>query len=164
MLPHLSSFFNFHNFLTAVTSCNDVIAIFLFGVLLGIAFSTGNLTQKILQGPVGIVMGCVFGAVSGLVILKFPSDKSVCIFISFHFISLSRLEEREDNAIFRITTAGGVLWKKRRRRGEKNCFQFKMQNATLFLYLMMILFLHFFLVLYFLANFLGVLFGVWDDL
>jgi hypothetical protein len=41
----------------AVTSCNDVIAIFLFGVLLGIAFSTGNLTHQLLQGPVGIVMG-----------------------------------------------------------------------------------------------------------
>lgn len=41
----------------AVTSCNDVIAIFLFGVLLGIVFSTGNLTHQLLQGPVGIVMG-----------------------------------------------------------------------------------------------------------
>ncbi|KAL7016834.1 hypothetical protein ACKWTF_010154 [Chironomus riparius] len=65
-----------HTVIIAVTSCNDVIAIFLFGVLLGIAFSTGNLTHQLLQGPVGIVMGCVFGAVSGLVILKFPSDKS----------------------------------------------------------------------------------------
>ena len=74
----------YYEFLAAVTSCNDVIAIFLFGVLLGIAFSTGNLTHQLLQGPVGIVLGCIFGAVSGLVILKFPSDKSVRIFISFH--------------------------------------------------------------------------------
>ncbi|KAG5673012.1 hypothetical protein PVAND_003091 [Polypedilum vanderplanki] len=65
-----------HTVIIAVTSCNDVIAIFLFGVVLGIAFSTGNLTHQLLQGPVGIVMGCVFGALSGLVVLKFPSDKS----------------------------------------------------------------------------------------
>lgn len=43
-----------------MTSCNDVIAIFLFGVLLGIAFSTGDLTQQLLQGPVGIVMGIFY--------------------------------------------------------------------------------------------------------
>lgn len=70
-------------YLIAVTSCNDVIAIFLFGVLLGIAFSTGNLTHQLLQGPVGIVMGCVFGCLSGLVVLKFPSDKSVRLLKKF---------------------------------------------------------------------------------
>lgn len=34
--------------------------------------------------------------------------------------------------------------KKEEEREKKNCFQFKMQNASLFLYLMMIRFLHFF--------------------
>jgi hypothetical protein len=82
----------------AMTSCNDVIAIFLFGVLLGIAFSTGNLTQQLLQGPVGIVMGIfkffsspqifsnvsnkkllgiVFGSLCGFLIIKLPSEHSV---------------------------------------------------------------------------------------
>lgn len=56
---------------------NDVVAIFLFGVLCGIVFSTGNLTHQLLQGPVGIVMGCVFGAVAGLCVLRLPSDNSV---------------------------------------------------------------------------------------
>jgi len=68
-----------HTVIIAVTSCNDVLAIFLFGVLLGIAFSTGNLTHQLLQGPVGIVMGCVFGALSGLLVLRLPSDQSVSL-------------------------------------------------------------------------------------
>lgn len=63
-----------------MTSCNDVIAIFLFGVLCGIVFPSGDLTHQILQGPVGIVMGCVIGALSGFVVLHLPSDKSVCQF------------------------------------------------------------------------------------
>lgn len=61
----------------AMTSCNDVIAIFLFSVLCGIVFSRGNLTHQLLQGPVGIVMGCVFGAISGLLVLKLPSAEAV---------------------------------------------------------------------------------------
>lgn len=66
-----------HTVIIAMTSCNDVISIFLFGVLCGIVFSTGNLTHQLLQGPVGIVMGCVFGALSGFLVLQLPSDKSV---------------------------------------------------------------------------------------
>lgn len=73
-----------HTIIIAMLSCNDVIAIFLFGVLLGIVFSTGNLTHQLLQGPVGIVMGCVFGAASGLATLKLPSDTAVGAFFLFH--------------------------------------------------------------------------------
>lgn len=68
----------------AMTSCNDVISIFLFGVLLGIIYSTGDLTHQLLQGPVGIVMGVVFGCVSGLVLTKLPSNYAV----SFLFVNL----------------------------------------------------------------------------
>ncbi|CAO1429488.1 unnamed protein product [Diamesa hyperborea] len=63
-----------HTVIIAMTSCNDVISIFLFGVLLGIIYSTGDLTHQLLQGPVGIVMGVVFGCVSGLVLTKLPSN------------------------------------------------------------------------------------------
>lgn len=66
-----------HTVIIAMTSCNDVIAIFLFSVLCSIVFSTGNLTHQLIQGPVGIVMGCVFGAVSGLFVLHLPSPQSV---------------------------------------------------------------------------------------
>lgn len=66
-----------HTVIIAMTSCNDVIAIFLFGVLCGVVFSTGNLTHQLLQGPVGIVMGCVFGAISGLLVLLLPAREAV---------------------------------------------------------------------------------------
>jgi solute carrier family 9B (sodium/hydrogen exchanger), member 1/2 len=68
-----------HTVIVAVTSCNDIFAIFFFGVTCGIVFSTGDLTHQILQGPVGIVMGCVFGFLSGLLVLNLPSYKSVII-------------------------------------------------------------------------------------
>ncbi|EGK96925.1 AGAP002324-PB [Anopheles gambiae str. PEST] len=56
-----------------MTSCNDVLAIFLFGVILGVIFSTGDLTSQILQGPIGIVIGLVYGSLCGLALLYLPS-------------------------------------------------------------------------------------------
>lgn len=66
-----------HTVILSMLALNDVIAIFLFNVLCGIVFPTGDLSHQILQGPVGIVMGCVFGTLSGLLVLRLPSDKSV---------------------------------------------------------------------------------------
>ncbi|XP_055624670.1 sodium/hydrogen exchanger 9B2-like [Toxorhynchites rutilus septentrionalis] len=62
-----------HTLIIAMTSCNDVLAIFLFGVILGVIFSTGNLTSQILQGPIGIVIGLVFGGACGVGLLYMPS-------------------------------------------------------------------------------------------
>ncbi|XP_055588388.1 sodium/hydrogen exchanger 9B2 isoform X2 [Uranotaenia lowii] len=62
-----------HTLIIATTSCNDVLAIFLFGVILGVIFSTGNLTSQILQGPIGIVIGLVFGGACGVAMLYMPS-------------------------------------------------------------------------------------------
>lgn len=77
-----------HTIIIATTSCNDIIAIFLFGVLTGIIFSTGNLSTKIIQGPAGIILGLVFGSVSGIVCLFLPSDKAVSICIIGQICSL----------------------------------------------------------------------------
>ncbi|XP_050100008.1 sodium/hydrogen exchanger 9B2 isoform X2 [Anopheles aquasalis] len=62
-----------HTLIIAVTSCNDVLAIFLFGVILGLIFTTGNLTSQILQGPIGIIIGLVYGTACGLALLHLPS-------------------------------------------------------------------------------------------
>ncbi|XP_061505100.1 sodium/hydrogen exchanger 9B2 isoform X3 [Anopheles gambiae] len=62
-----------HTLIIAMTSCNDVLAIFLFGVILGVIFSTGDLTSQILQGPIGIVIGLVYGSLCGLALLYLPS-------------------------------------------------------------------------------------------
>lgn len=80
-----------HTVIIAMTGINDVLAIFFFTVLCGIVFSNGNLTHQLLQGPVGIVMGCVFGGISGLLVLKLPSDESVCrtLFSSWNSFNLN---------------------------------------------------------------------------
>ncbi|XP_049534078.1 sodium/hydrogen exchanger 9B2 isoform X2 [Anopheles darlingi] len=65
-----------HTLIIAVTSCNDVLAIFLFGVILGLIFTTGNLTSQILQGPIGIIIGLVYGTACGLAVLHLPSHQA----------------------------------------------------------------------------------------
>ncbi|XP_055696956.1 putative SLC9B1-like protein SLC9B1P1 isoform X2 [Phlebotomus papatasi] len=65
-----------HTLIIAMTSCNDVIAIFCFGVVLGVIFSSGNLTDQLLQGPIGIVLGLVAGFGMGVFLTLMPSNKS----------------------------------------------------------------------------------------
>ncbi|XP_053947042.1 sodium/hydrogen exchanger 9B2 isoform X2 [Anastrepha ludens] len=67
-----------HTLIYAMTSCNDVVAIFLFGVIMSVIFSTDkSLTQQILQGPIGIGIGIVFGYVYGLMLTILPSTKTL---------------------------------------------------------------------------------------
>ncbi|XP_055678968.1 putative SLC9B1-like protein SLC9B1P1 isoform X2 [Lutzomyia longipalpis] len=65
-----------HTLIIAMTSCNDVISIFCFGVVLGVIFSNGNLTDQLLQGPIGIVLGLVAGFGMGVFLTLMPSNKS----------------------------------------------------------------------------------------
>lgn len=92
-----------HTLIYAMTTCNDVVSIFVFGVILGVVFSTGeqnyiiyssslvrlifsvlllcfqgSLSEQLLQGPVGIGIGVVFGFLYGLAIVVLPSKRSVC--------------------------------------------------------------------------------------
>lgn len=66
-----------HTVIIGTTGCNDVLSIFLFGVILGTIFSTGLLSDQILQGPIGIVVGLVYGGVIGYMILYLPAQRSV---------------------------------------------------------------------------------------
>jgi len=65
-----------HTLIIANCSLNDVISIFLFGVVMGIVFATGDLTSQILQGPIGIVIGLVYGVAAGLLLIRLPNVKS----------------------------------------------------------------------------------------
>lgn len=91
-----------HTLIYAMTTCNDVVSIFVFGVILGVVFSTGeqnyiiyspslgwlifavllcfqgSLSEQLLQGPVGIGIGIVFGFLYGLAMVVLPSKRSVC--------------------------------------------------------------------------------------
>lgn len=87
-----------HTLIYAMTTCNDVLAIFLFGIFCGVIFSTGefkdilknyiiikiplplykgSLTEQVLQGPIGIGIGIVFGYVYGLMLQFVPSRNAV---------------------------------------------------------------------------------------
>lgn len=60
----------------ASSSCDDVLAISLFGVFLGIAFSEGNIYFNIFRGPLEIVMGLSAGLLLGMLLWYFPSKKA----------------------------------------------------------------------------------------
>uniref|UniRef100_A0A1A9UZV4 Uncharacterized protein n=1 Tax=Glossina austeni TaxID=7395 RepID=A0A1A9UZV4_GLOAU len=62
-----------HTLIYAMTACNDILAIFLFGVMIGIIFSKGNLSEQLLQGPIGIGIGLVYGYLFGLMLQFVPS-------------------------------------------------------------------------------------------
>lgn len=71
-----------HTIILAVTTFNDVLAIFCSGVLLGVIFSTGNMRNQILQGPVAIGIGIIFGGVYGFFMGHLPSNYSVRLICS----------------------------------------------------------------------------------
>ncbi|KAH8313251.1 hypothetical protein KR067_003039, partial [Drosophila pandora] len=62
-----------HTLIYAMTTCNDVVAIFMFGVIISVIFSTTSLTQQVLQGPIGIGIGLVFGYLYGVMLQYLPS-------------------------------------------------------------------------------------------
>lgn len=82
-----------HTLIIAMTSCNDVLAIFLFGVVLSIIFSTGTLAEQLLQGPVGIGIGVVYGGLFGVLLWLVPSNRAVgfCCIIHMTLGNLSYL-------------------------------------------------------------------------
>ncbi|XP_073988269.1 sodium/hydrogen exchanger 9B2-like isoform X1 [Rhodnius prolixus] len=63
----------------AASSLDDIVAISIFGVFLGMIFSTGDLTHQLLQGPLEMVIGLSFGITWGLIASFIPhrDDKYV---------------------------------------------------------------------------------------
>ena len=60
----------------AASSCDDVLAISLFGVFLGIAFSEGDIYFNIFRGPLEIVMGISAGLLIGMLLWYIPWRRS----------------------------------------------------------------------------------------
>ncbi|XP_022110706.1 sodium/hydrogen exchanger 9B2-like [Acanthaster planci] len=56
----------------AAASCDDILAISAFGVILGAAFATGDLVYNILRGPLELVVGVAFGCLAGVVLWYLP--------------------------------------------------------------------------------------------
>ncbi|KAG4068619.1 hypothetical protein HA402_002310 [Bradysia odoriphaga] len=65
-----------HTLIIATAAGSDIIAVFLFAVATGMVFSTDALTGNLLQGPIGIGIGIVYGFVMGLVLCYIPSNKA----------------------------------------------------------------------------------------
>ncbi|GJQ80798.1 hypothetical protein Trydic_g9389 [Trypoxylus dichotomus] len=61
-----------HTLVIAASTINDIICIALFGIVVGLIFSTGSLTMQILQGPIVIGMGFSYGIAWGIVCQYLP--------------------------------------------------------------------------------------------
>ncbi|XP_030371431.1 sodium/hydrogen exchanger 9B1 isoform X2 [Scaptodrosophila lebanonensis] len=68
-----------HTLIYAMTTCNDVASIFMFGVVISVIFSTGSFLQQVMQGPIGIGIGVVFGYLYGMMLQYLPSRNAVYV-------------------------------------------------------------------------------------
>ncbi|XP_065223892.1 putative SLC9B1-like protein SLC9B1P1 [Planococcus citri] len=58
--------------LIAASSGDDVVCISVFGVILGLVFSEGNLLSNIIRGPIQVAVGVIIGVVWGFILSVFP--------------------------------------------------------------------------------------------
>lgn len=66
--------------LIAASSLDDAVSISAFGILLGVLFSEGNLTSKIIQGPVDVTIGTVMGIIWGCILIFVPPSPWAMIY------------------------------------------------------------------------------------
>ncbi|XP_026804473.1 sodium/hydrogen exchanger 9B2-like [Rhopalosiphum maidis] len=66
--------------LIAASSLDDAVSISAFGILLGVLFSTGSLTSKIIQGPIDVSIGTVIGLMWGCVLIFVPPSPWALIY------------------------------------------------------------------------------------
>lgn len=64
----------------AAASIDDVLAITGFGVVLGIAFSTGDLAVSIIKGPAEALLGVAYGVIGGILLWYIPAKGDNFIF------------------------------------------------------------------------------------
>lgn len=66
-----------HTLVIAAATLNDIVCIALFGIVLGIIFSTGSLAAQLLQGPIVLAIGIAYGTVWGLLCFFVPDESEV---------------------------------------------------------------------------------------
>lgn len=66
-----------HTLVIAAATLNDIICIALFGIVLGIIFSTGSLVAHLLQGPIVLAIGFAYGTFWGLLCFFVPDKGEV---------------------------------------------------------------------------------------
>lgn len=64
----------------AAASVDDVIAITGFGVVLGIAFSTGDLAISLIKGPLEALLGIAYGIIGGILLWYIPAKGDNLVF------------------------------------------------------------------------------------
>lgn len=64
-----------HTLVIAASTFNDIICIALFGILIGVIFSTGTLLMQVLHGPIVLALGLTYGIIWGLVCSYVPNVK-----------------------------------------------------------------------------------------
>ncbi|VVC29111.1 Hypothetical protein CINCED_3A022735 [Cinara cedri] len=66
--------------LIAASSLDDIVSISAFGILLGILFSSGSLTSKIIQGPIDVSIGTLLGLLWGFFLIYVPPSPWAVIY------------------------------------------------------------------------------------
>ncbi|KAK9730825.1 Sodium/hydrogen exchanger family [Popillia japonica] len=61
-----------HILVVAVSTINCIVCIAIFGIILGIIFSTDNLTMAILHGPIALIIGFTYGGSLGMICRYLP--------------------------------------------------------------------------------------------
>ncbi|XP_067670981.1 sodium/hydrogen exchanger 9B2-like isoform X2 [Haliotis asinina] len=116
----------------AAASVDDVLAITGFGVVLGIAFSHGNLVWTLLKGPLEAVVGVALGVVAGIILWYFPqrSSKNLVLFRSVMLVGFglmaiflsTYLKWAGSGPLGCLTLAfvAALKWRKEFKEGEQN--------------------------------------------
>ncbi|KDR23967.1 Mitochondrial sodium/hydrogen exchanger NHA2 [Zootermopsis nevadensis] len=63
----------------AASSIDDIVAISGFGVVVGLIFSTGDLMQQLVHGPIEVVIGLSFGIGWGILLMFIPHKDDVWV-------------------------------------------------------------------------------------
>ncbi|XP_015364906.1 PREDICTED: mitochondrial sodium/hydrogen exchanger 9B2-like [Diuraphis noxia] len=98
--------------LIAASSLDDAVSISAFGILLGVLFSNGSLTSKIIQGPIDVAIGTVVGLVWGCVLIFVPPSPWAIIYNKRENVQNAKKSEIENAVTAKrsfLLGAGGFL-------------------------------------------------------